>query len=180
MSVHPRSDGDSHHHQQDSKRPRLDETASSSHSVISLHRELFNSSSSTGLFNVLAPTLGFKPAEEPQVGITEFVDSKSKSFSGIIKHRSASQLSLDLYDRETDPAEDMSYVHRFTDFLVYEIGLDGQVVRLKDIKGPIPNKKQKRDNKKPEEITTKQAGLDEKKQQVSRYFIHSLFRKKKI
>lgn len=34
-------------------------------------------------------------------------------------------------------------LHRFTDFLVYEVGLDGQVVRLKDIQGPQRQKKEK-------------------------------------
>lgn len=37
---------------------------------------------------------------------------------------------------------------RFTDFLVYEIGLNGEIVRLKDIKGPIPEKKQRKNKNK--------------------------------
>lgn len=85
MSVHPRSD---HEERSDSKRPRLDSETSCS--AISLHPHLFTTR--TGLFSVLAPTLGKKPAEEPQVGITEFIDSTSESFSGIIKHRLAPSL----------------------------------------------------------------------------------------
>ncbi|GAA5958444.1 hypothetical protein JCM3765_007878 [Sporobolomyces pararoseus] len=128
MSVHPRSEGDLE--DSTSKRPRLSSSSSpsssstliNSHSVLTLHSHLFkDKGAEEGLFKVLAPTLGLKPAEEPQVGITEFVDSSLKSFKGIIKHR-------------------------FTDFLVYEIGLDGEIVRLKDIKGPIPEKKQKNNN----------------------------------
>ncbi|GAA5843057.1 hypothetical protein JCM5353_004970 [Sporobolomyces roseus] len=113
-TTHPLSD-DSTTQPTSNKRARLDSPSSSSN-LISNFPHLFNTP--TGLFNVLAPTLGKKPAEEPQVGITQFVDEESKSFSGIIKHR-------------------------FTDFLVYEVGEDGKVVRLTDIKGPIQDKKQR-------------------------------------
>ncbi|GAA6025772.1 hypothetical protein JCM11491_001986 [Sporobolomyces phaffii] len=108
MSVHPRSDSDVL--EPDSKRPRPDPQPSTC-SVVRNHAALFDGPTSKGLFAVLKPTLGIRAAEEPQVGITQFVDSTSDSFSGIIKHR-------------------------FTDFLVYEIGLDGKVLRLNDIKGP--------------------------------------------
>ncbi|GAA5865441.1 hypothetical protein JCM8547_001245 [Rhodosporidiobolus lusitaniae] len=79
----------------------------------------FINSSSTGLYGVLAPSLGKRAANEEEVGVTEYVSASVEPFSGIIKHR-------------------------FTDFLVYEVGLDGEVVRLKDIDGPAGGKRKEK------------------------------------
>lgn len=48
---------------------------------------------------------------EADVGITEYIDASRPAFSAIVKHR-------------------------YTDFLVYEVGRDDQVVRLKDVQRP--------------------------------------------
>jgi len=137
MSTHPLSDDTIQ--QQPSKRARLDSptSSSSSSSLISSYPHLFQTT--TGLFKVLEPTLGKKPAEEPQVGITQFVDEKSESFSGIIKHR---LVSIFLHS-VAELIQVYESCYRFTDFLVYEVGEDGKVVRLTDIKGPIQEKKQR-------------------------------------
>ncbi|KAL8279139.1 hypothetical protein RQP46_008395 [Phenoliferia psychrophenolica] len=68
-----------------------------------------------GLFGSLVETLGRRASTEPEVGISEYVDPDIPPFSGIIKHR-------------------------FTDFLVFEVGMDGEVIRLKDIKSPAKPK----------------------------------------
>ncbi|GAA5908397.1 pseudouridine synthase PUS7 [Sporobolomyces salmoneus] len=139
MSVHPRSDDSSAPPSDSNKRPRLEDP---NRSIISRYPQFFSPSSnspSTGLFSVLAPSLGLTPAEEPQVGITEYVDSKSESFSGIIKHR-------------------------FTDFLVYEIGEDGKIVRLKDIKGPERPLKGKGKNQNKDKDDTAAKGYEPKKE----------------
>ncbi|GAA5923167.1 pseudouridine synthase PUS7 [Sporobolomyces koalae] len=125
MSVHPRSDPIVE--DPPAKRAKLEQEPEQAPELFPSHQHLFNECP-TGLFAVLKPTLGKQAAEEPQVGITEFVDESSPAFSGIIKHR-------------------------FTDFLVYEIGLDGQVVRLKDIKGPV----QERQPKPPKQASEKPA-----------------------
>ena len=145
MSTHPLSDDTIQ--QQPSKRARLDSptSSSSSSSLISSYPHLFQKT--TGLFKVLQPTLGKKPAEEPQVGITQFVDEKSESFSGIIKHRLA---SIFLHS-DTKLIQVYELCYRFTDFLVYEVGQDGKVVRLTDIKGPIQEKKQRNQKGKQQE-----------------------------
>lgn len=43
---------------------------------------------------------------------------------------------------------------RFTDFLVYEIGQDGETVRLRDIKGPPSAAQEKREKRKQRTATT--------------------------
>ncbi|KAM0793600.1 hypothetical protein ACM66B_001033 [Microbotryomycetes sp. NB124-2] len=66
-----------------------------------------------GLFKLLVKNDINKQAQcsEDDVGVTEYADADCPPFKGIIKHR-------------------------FTDFLVFEIGLDGKVIRLRDIQGP--------------------------------------------
>lgn len=44
---------------------------------------------------------------------------------------------------------------RFTDFLVFEVGLDGQVVRLKNIQGPQRQKKEQQTPEQPKEAEVK-------------------------
>ncbi|GAA5918887.1 hypothetical protein JCM8208_002196, partial [Rhodotorula glutinis] len=110
----------SDHDQPAAKRIRLDDapaapeptapstpTSSSSSNLISS----FFRQDAPGLFGVLAASLGKRAATEEEVGITRFIAPEVEPFSAIIKHR-------------------------FTDFLVYEVGLDGEVVRLKAIDGP--------------------------------------------
>ncbi|GAA5958197.1 hypothetical protein JCM8115_004015 [Rhodotorula mucilaginosa] len=116
----------SDHEQPAPKRQRLDEPAaqpdshsdspSSSSSPSSSLIKTFFTEDATGLFKVLASSIGKRAANEEEVGITEYVSPDVQPFSGIIKHR-------------------------FTDFLVNEVGLDGEVVRLKDIDGPRGNRK---------------------------------------
>ncbi|GAA5980746.1 hypothetical protein JCM10908_001762 [Rhodotorula pacifica] len=115
----------SDHEQPAAKRQRLDTEPSSSSS--SLIPTFFNEQA-TGLFGVLANSISKRPANEEEVGITQYVSPDVQAFSGIIKHR-------------------------FTDFLVNEVGLDGQVVRLKDIDGPGGKR-----NKKEGQEATQQAG----------------------
>ncbi|KAK4691535.1 hypothetical protein P7C70_g9326, partial [Phenoliferia sp. Uapishka_3] len=78
---------------------------------VDVKHDPFSFSGEGGLFGSLVGTLGKRASEEPEVGITEYVDPDIPPFSGIIKHR-------------------------FTDFLVFEVGMDGQVIRLKDTKSP--------------------------------------------
>ena len=47
----------------------------------------FSFEGETGLFGLVAPSLGFRAATEPEVGILEYVDPDIPAFSGIIKHR---------------------------------------------------------------------------------------------
>ncbi|SCZ90248.1 BZ3500_MvSof-1268-A1-R1_Chr1-3g01868 [Microbotryum saponariae] len=75
----------------------------------------FSFANEKGLFKLIEPSLGIRPALEPEVGITEYVDRDVPPFAAIIKHR-------------------------FTDFMVFEVGLDGQVLRMKDIHGPKQEK----------------------------------------
>ncbi|SCV68367.1 BQ2448_488 [Microbotryum intermedium] len=75
----------------------------------------FSFANEKGLFKLIEPSLGIRPALEPEVGITEYVNRDVPPFAAIIKHR-------------------------FTDFMVFEVGLDGQVLRMKDILGPKQEK----------------------------------------
>lgn len=55
-------------------------------------------------------------------------------------------------------------VCRFTDFLVYEVGQDGETVRLKDIKGPQQPKREKKPKKDDSTtVTTTTATIEENK-----------------
>ncbi|KAM0752966.1 tRNA pseudouridine synthase D [Meredithblackwellia eburnea MCA 4105] len=65
----------------------------------------------TGLFALLKHHIGKRTSTEDEVGIHEYVDNSVPSFKGIIKHR-------------------------FTDFLVNEVGLDGNVLHLKNVNPP--------------------------------------------
>ncbi|GAA5861466.1 hypothetical protein JCM3774_000257 [Rhodotorula dairenensis] len=112
----------SDHEQPVAKRQRLDDpstadsTSTSTSTSTSSRIAHFFTDQAPGLFGVLAHSIGKRAANEDEVGITQYVSPDVEPFSGIIKHR-------------------------FTDFLVNEVGLDGQVVRLRDIDGPRANRK---------------------------------------
>lgn len=97
------------------------------------------------LFGTIRSTLGKLAATEPQVGITQFVGNDIPSFTGIIKHRSVT-FSTRRHGRPSWPSRLTGHLppvltyHSFTDFLVYEIGLDGEPVRLKSLDGPTQPK----------------------------------------
>lgn len=95
----------SDHEQPAPKRQRLDEPTAQPDS----HSDLLSSSSSspsssliktfftedaTGLFKVLASSIGKRAANEEEVGITEYVSPDVQPFSGIIKHRFVSTRPL--------------------------------------------------------------------------------------
>jgi tRNA pseudouridine13 synthase len=64
---------------------------------------------------------------EKDVGITEYISHAIPSIDGIIKQRSVSALL---------PAIGNSYWIRFTDFLVYEVDLEGNVVHVRELGKP--------------------------------------------
>lgn len=86
----------SDHEQPAPKRQRLDEPAPqpdshsdspSSSSPSSSLIATFFTEDATGLFRVLASSIGRRAANEEEVGITEYVSPDVQPFSGIIKHR---------------------------------------------------------------------------------------------
>jgi hypothetical protein len=87
----------SDHEQPAPKRQRLDEptaqpdshsdSPSSSSPPSSSLIKTFFTEDATGLFKVLASSIGKRAANEEEVGITEYVSPDVQPFSGIIKHR---------------------------------------------------------------------------------------------
>jgi tRNA pseudouridine13 synthase len=123
------------------KRARIEEPTPATPSIPppSLISNFF-AASSTGLFGVLAPSLGKRAATEEEVGVTQYVSAEVEPFSGIIKHRF---VPSELHPTRRTRGKLTFELRRFTDFLVYEVGLDGEVVRLKDIDGPQGKKREK-------------------------------------
>ena len=70
---------------------------------------------------------------ETDVGISEYVGHDVPTIGGIIKQRYASMPS--------DNGECSDGIYRFTDFLVYEVDQDSNVIHLKDIGMPSSQRK---------------------------------------
>ena len=76
--------------------------------------------------------LEFKYTREADVGITEFLNRDFEGFDCILKYRwTAAIFMVD---------------SRYSDFLVNEVGLDGEVVVLKNTKYDYPDKHRNSDN----------------------------------
>lgn len=73
---------------------------------------------------------------EPDVGISEYIGSGGARIEGIIKQRSVSSTSW----KVVEACIDISGC-RFTDFLVFEVDLDGKVIHLKSLGSPDSSNK---------------------------------------